>query len=397
MSAPTEPREPVGPPSSPSEYVAAAYRIADDILFPAASEVDRTGIIPDSHWHALAEAGFFGIAAPADPGAGSAATGPNMPGAGSAASGPNMPGGPDLNLAQIVEINEVLASGCLATAFTWVQHHGVVIALATTSNTALREEFLAATISGRLRAGVALAGVVPTPPRMHATKTADGWRFDGHAPFVSGWTGDATGIELLQISARDVQTDDVIVALIPTNPTPAAVTATPLQLAAADATNTVALTVTALDVSDSQIVSRIPFRDFVASQRTGIRLNGVFPFGLIRRCTALLDAADHPHAARVLRSRADDIRTRMDAALETPPADPTSPLTEDDPLIEARAEAAALAVSATATLVAAQGGPALLRGSDAERLGREAAFTLVAASRPAVKTVLVRQLSDPSS
>ncbi|NED62515.1 acyl-CoA dehydrogenase, partial [Streptomyces sp. SID10244] len=70
---------------------------------------------------------------------------------------------------------------------TWLQHHGVVIALAGTTNGALRDELLEATTSGRLRAGVAYAGVVPTPPRMRATRVDGGWRFDGYAQFVSGW------------------------------------------------------------------------------------------------------------------------------------------------------------------------------------------------------------------
>ena len=146
-------------PRPPEALLADAYRIADEILYPAAGEVDRTGIIPESHWSHLAGAGLFGIA---DAGA-------------------------RLDLTAVLEIQEVLTSGCLSTAFTWLQHHGVVIALSSTSNAALRSELLADTVSGRLRAGVAHAGVVPTPPRMTATRTTDGWIIDGYAPFVSGW------------------------------------------------------------------------------------------------------------------------------------------------------------------------------------------------------------------
>ena len=46
--------------------VTEAFRLADEVLFPAAGEVDRTSTIPDSHWKTLADAGFYGIALPAE-------------------------------------------------------------------------------------------------------------------------------------------------------------------------------------------------------------------------------------------------------------------------------------------------------------------------------------------
>jgi hypothetical protein len=59
----------------------------------------------------------------------------------------------------------------------------------------------------------------------------------------------------------------------------------------------------------------------------------------------------------------------------------------------ARAEAAELAVRAASALVAAGGGPSLDRSHEAQRLAREAIFTLVAASRPELKAALVERLS----
>src|SRR4051794_3060791 len=111
-----------------SETIAA---LADDLLFTSAMEVDRTGEVPDSHWQRLADEGMYGLAAP-----------PAF-------------GGPGLDLPDIVEGLEVMASGCLATTFTWVQHHGVVVSLSFSDNAALRDEHLADLTSGRRRAGVA--------------------------------------------------------------------------------------------------------------------------------------------------------------------------------------------------------------------------------------------------
>ncbi len=347
------------PAARRSTLRAEALRVADDVLFPAAAEVDRTGVVPPPHWRALADAGLYGIAAPVEA------------------------GGPGLEFGEVTEILEVLVSGCLSTAFIWLQHHGVVISLSRTPNRSLRDELLEPTVTGRLRAGVAYAGVVPTPPRMTATRTDDGWVFTGHAPFVSGWGT----VDLLQISARDTETDDVIAAILPTAELPTAVRASPVELTAAAATSTVSLQVDGLPVPDARVVSRVSIDEFFANQNVGVRLNGTLPFGLVRRCTALLDVAGRAPAARRLRERADEARMALDSAMDDATA-----------LLAARADAARLALEAVAALVAARGGEALLRGSDAERLFREASFILVAASRPELKDLLVRRFAgEPDS
>lgn len=342
---------------SPTTLIAAAYRIADDLLFPDAAEVDRTGEVPATHWTALADAGLYGIAAP------------------------QAVGGPGLELTQVIEIIEVLTSGCLSTAFTWLQHHGVVISLAGTTSDALRDELLDAAVSGRTRAGVAYAGAVPTPPRMSASRTDGGWVFSGYAPFVSGWGH----IDLLQISARDVDSDDVIAAIVPTHPMSAAITVSPMRLTAGNASHTVSLRVDSLPVPDALVVSRVALDDFFATQNIGIRLNGALPFGILRRCTALLDRGGATAQARRLRERGSEIRTRLDTSLA-----------DADALLAARADGAQLAVDAAAALVAADGGRALVVGSDADRLSREATFTLVAASRPELKGLLLQRFSGES-
>ncbi|MEO9329620.1 acyl-CoA dehydrogenase family protein [Gordonia aurantiaca] len=348
------------PSARRSALRAEAYRIADEILYPASGEVDRTSAIPGSHWRALADAGLFGIAAP-----------PEV-------------GGPDLEFAEVIEILEVLASGCLPTAFTWLQHHGVVISLSRSPNAPLRDELLDATISGRLRAGVAFSGAVRTPPRMTARRVDAGWVFNGHSPFVSGWDI----VDIFQISARDVDTDDVVAAILPVADLRGRVRVIPMQLTAANATSTVSLQVADLFIPDARVVTRVTRDEFFANQSVGIRINGTLPFGLIRRCAALLDASALPEAARRLRARADAARCALDTAMT---ADAVG-------LVAARADAAQLALDATSALVAAHGGSALIRGYAAERLHREAAFILVAASRAEVKDLLLRRFSglEPS-
>ncbi len=334
--------------------VERAHDIADNVLFPAALEVDRSGRIPDSHWEQLAAAGLYGIAAPAEF------------------------GGPGLDLPDIIEILEAMAGGCLATAFTWVQHHGMLASLAVSGNTALREEYLADCAAGRVRGGVAFAGAVPVPPRMRAERIDGGWRLAGHAPFVSGWDV----IDVIQISAVDVASGDIVAGLVAAKPQPGITAVSAQQLFVADGTRTVSLDVESLTIPDERVVSRVTRAEFMANQNFGSRLNGTLPLGIVRRCTRLLDDAGQSEAATALRAHADQVRGRLDSGLG-----------DGALLLEARAEGAELAVRAASTLVAAGGGAAILRSAPAQLLAREAIFTLVAASRPELKRSLVSRFA----
>lgn len=330
--------------------------VADDVLFASALDVDRSGVVPESHWDRLAAEGLYGLAAPPDL------------------------GGPGLQLPEIIEGLEIMVGGCLATAFTWTQHHGVVARLTTSPNTELRDELLADLCAGRVRSGVAFAGVVPDPPRMQATQVDGGWRFTGDAPFVSGWDI----VQVLMVSAGDVETGDVVSAIVPAEHQPGVTAVDRLDLVAADATNTVALRLDDLFVADDRVAAREPRDAFLGALHFAARINGALPLGLVRRCVRLLDEAGQAEAAEGLQQTCDAVRDRLDAGFGDPPL-----------LMVARAEAAELAVRAASTLVAAGGGPSLDRSQHAQRLAREAIFTLVAASRPPLKAALVERLSSP--
>ena len=229
-----------------TDLLARVRALADDVLFPAAGEVDRTGVVPASHWDRLAHEGLYGVACPPDL------------------------GGPGLDLATIGEVLETMAGGCLATTFTWLQHHGVVLGLAMSPNTALRDEHLAALVSGRTRGGVAFAGVIPDPPCVQAVRTAHGWLLTGDAPFVGGW-----GIvDVLQVSAGDADSGDVIEVLVEAREQPGITRVEPQRLVAADATRTVSLRLDDLDVGDDRVVPRSPRAQFLANQVIGAASTG---------------------------------------------------------------------------------------------------------------------------
>ncbi|RSM83355.1 acyl-CoA dehydrogenase [Amycolatopsis sp. WAC 01375] len=334
-----------------TDLVARAHALADDLLFPAATEVDTKGEVPSSHFDALAAEGFYGLAAPKEA------------------------GGPGADLPTIVQVLEVMAGGCLSTMFTWIQHHGLVAALSQADSAEPRDRYLPALISGELKAGAAFAAVIPTPPRLRAERVDGGYLLDGEAPFVSGWGV----IDLLQLCARDG--DTVISAIID----PVAgerLEVRPLDLVAAQGTSTVHLGFTRYFLADERVYGKTPHADFVAGNTFASRLNGCAPLGLAARAARLIEDLGKADVAAGIRAEIDAVRGRLDAALADPPSLPA-----------ARAAGAELAFRAAGALVAANGSTSVLAGRHPQRLVREATFLLVAASRPEIKTGLLELFS----
>jgi alkylation response protein AidB-like acyl-CoA dehydrogenase len=320
-----------------------AHTIAEEVLFPAALEVDAQAAIPRSHFDVLAEQGFYGLA------------------------GPAVHGGVDVDFPSLVGIVETLSSGCLTTTFTWVQHHGVVRALTATANEELRDKYLGAAIRGEVRGGVAYAGAIPQPPRLWATATRGGWMLNGEAPFVTGW-----GIvDMLLVSARNTaiapglsgESGGTIISGVVDAAAGAGITIEELKMVAVQGSNTVRLRFADYVLPDEKVTGEISHPDFIANQRLNARLIG---------------AAGRAQVARPLRAEQDAIRNRLDGGLDDPATLPA-----------ARAAAAELAYRSAGALVVTVGSTGILARQHAQRLVREATFTLVAAGRPQIKDCLL--------
>jgi alkylation response protein AidB-like acyl-CoA dehydrogenase len=333
-----------------------AGAIADDVLFPAALSVDAEGVIPRSHFDLLAEEGFYGLA------------------------GQPEHSGIEVDFPSFLNILETLCGGCLTTTFTWIQHHSVVRGLTGTQNVDLREKYLGVAIRGEVRGGVALAGAIPRPPRLWATATDGGWLLTGEAPFVSGWGI----IDMLLIAAREAAggPQGTIVSGLVDAAAGAGVTVEELRLIAAQGSNTVRLRFEDYFLPAEKVLAEVSHADFLANQHISARLNGCLAMGVAGRCIRMIDEAGQPDAAARLHTAQDAVRDRLDAGLADPPALPA-----------ARAAASELAYRAAGALVAAVGSSGILQRQHAQRLVREATFTLVAAGRPEVKNALLQLLS----
>jgi alkylation response protein AidB-like acyl-CoA dehydrogenase len=308
--------------------VAAARRLAEDVLFPAAAQVDAADRIPPGHLDLLAAQGFYGPPS-------------------------NAPG-------EFDRIVETLASGCLATTFVWLQHAGVVRALAATG-------WGGRLAGGEVRAGVAIGALRPGRASVRARRVAGGYLFDGEAPWVTGWDM----VDVLHVAARDDR-DEVVWGLLDATASDT-VTVAPLDLVALRASRTVLVRFREHLVPDGRVTGTMPYADWPERDLARLRTNGSLALGLAGRCAALLDSVP-------LRTAIDECRYELDT--RTP-----------EKLPEARAAAAELAARAAAALAVGTGATAVLRGGHAERLHREALFLLVFGSRPAIKEALARRLA----
>ena len=317
--------------------VALARAISDDVLFPGALEVDAADIVPVERLNRLANAGLYGLAGPA---------------------GAHGMGLTDMTTG--LEIIEIVAGGCLTTAFVWVQHHGAVRALTEAGSSRLRDEFLEPMCRGAVRAGVAFSGLRrPGPPELAAAPVPGGWRFNGTAPWVTGWGR----IDVLRAAARR-EDGDIVWALIDARGSDS-LRAERLHLAAVNASATVTLSFRDHFVGDDRVIAIQPFDEWLTRDQAGLRLNGSLALGVGARCASLLENA-------TLRDAVTACRVALDRA---------SP----DEMPAARAGASELALLAATTLVVTGGGRSITLDHHAQRLAREALFLLVFGQTASIK------------
>jgi len=324
---------------APIEDLAARF-LAD------AAAVDAADAVPEEHLSDLADAGLYGIFAPAEA------------------------GGLGLG-AEVGLVIEELASACLASTFVWLQHLRLLGAMLDPGTpAALREALLPAVVRGEVRGGVALAGLLPGPPRLTARPADGGWLLDGEAPWVSGWGT----VDLLVVVGRGP--GDTAVTLLMDAREQQGVAAAPQRLAAANASATVQLSFDGAFVPGGRLVSQAPY-DPVAAQSEGLRGNGSLALGVGRRCCALIGPSP-------LDAELDACRAELDAAATAA-------------MPAARARASEFAARAAHYLAVRRGSRSALAGDDAERLAREAGFLLVFGSRPAIKDELLGRLAGNGS
>lgn len=334
--------------------VDAARRLADELLRPQAEEVEARGV-PRAHLVALADAGLFGVTAP------------------------TAYGGSDQPVAVIREIVEVLSGADASTWFVWTQHHTPVRTLVRSSNGALRDRWLQRLAAGRTVAGVAFTHLRrPGPPAVRARRDDGGWWLDGDLAWLTSW-----GLADVFLVGT-VAGDDVVWMLIALAETEG-VSVQALDLVAMRGTSTVSVHLQNVFVGDADVVLVESPDEWRATDAE--RTADVSPavFGVAGECVRRL--ADGDAAARFA-SEPDELRARAYAL-----QDANGPREER---IAARAQAHALALRASAALVAAGAGRSMLAGNPAQRLAREALFLLVQGQDAQIRAAQISELSGLS-
>ena len=324
------------------EIVAFASRFADEVLFPSALATEAAGAVPTGHLDALAGAGLYGLAGPVEA------------------------GGLGLDREAAWAVVEALAGGCLATTFVWVQHHGLVRAMATDAPAGLRDEWLGPLCRGERRAGVALAGLLPGPARLTATPGGEGWVLQGSSPWVTGWGR----VDALLVAARAPHGTVAWFVVDAVEGGGLAVERQPLV--AVDASATVRADFDRLAVPEARLVHAQPWAEVAGGPPAALRTNGSLALGVAGRCCRLLGPSglDGELASR---------RAALDSA-------------GPEQIGEARAAASELALRAASALVVHEGSPSITSGAQGQRLAREAMFLLVFGSRPPIREALLRRL-----
>lgn len=333
----------------PGTAAAIAQAVADEVLFPSAQDVDRGTVGLGAGLRALADAGLFGLV------------------------GPTSHGGLDLRAHEARRTIAAVASGCGSTFFVWVQHHGVVRQLQSSTNQPIRDRLLSPMCAGDIIAGVAFAHVRrPGPPKILARRVGDGWELDGHAPWATSW-----GIADTFCVAASTDGGELVWVMVPGSAAPG-ITVAPLALPVFAHTGTVAFTFDRYRAPVDTIVAVDDLDRWRTDDRGRAAIGLPAVLGVADRTLRLLEHrndADSQDAAARLRGELRSIWTLDDELVDD--ADPT------DDWIEAasrhRAACLGLARRATTALLAASGGAGMDLSHPAQRLAREVDFYVIQA------------------
>lgn len=346
------------------QVVAAAQRLAAEVLAPGAVAAERDGV-PRSTIDAMGAAGLLAVNGP-----------PELGGVAPAAAR---------------RVGETLAGASPDAWFVWTQHH-MPLGLVAAQDGPLRDRLLPALCSGTALGGVAFSHLRRPRPGVTARRVHGGWSVDGSVPWLTSW-GLA---DVVALGALSEDGADVVFGMVPLGAdAPAGLVPTePLRLASMQGTRTVGLRLDDVRVDDDEVVLRMPVEQWRAAD--AVRAANVVPatFGIAFAALAGLEAAGGapgagPAAglARDLREQLEHVRARAYVLVDEVPPDE-----QVEQRVALRARALHLTLQATAAAVAVQGGKGMGADHPAQLLARAALFMLVQAQTPPLREATLRSL-----
>jgi hypothetical protein len=305
---------------------------------------DADDVVPVGHLDALAAAGLYGRAAPAEA------------------------GGMGVGEATARQVIEILDGGRLTTTFVWIQHDRGGASRA--RSPAGREGRMVGTnepgpAAARDRRGGHPAG----RHRSRLTRSRAGGCCGAWSPGSPAGPGSTCSIP----AARN-QAGDIVWALVDAAEAPT-LSVTRTHLVAVNVSATVMARFRDHFVPAHRVTGVANDQRWQDRDAASLRTNGSLALGVAGRCCRLLGPSRHDDELTECRAELDR------ATAEIVPA--------------ARASASHLAMRTAAALIASAGSRSILMDHHGRRLRREAMFLLVFASRAAIRTDLVYRLERP--
>jgi alkylation response protein AidB-like acyl-CoA dehydrogenase len=348
-------------------WLARARVLADQFLLPRAQCVDQGEEPVEPNLKALAEAGFLGLPVPVEYG-----------GLGASAE-------------ELRSFQEIIAGACGVTAFVLFQHLGVCGQLARSSNEALKRWVLPQLASGRCFATLAFSHLRrPGPPAVRVEEVEEGYRFDGVAPWATGW-GTA---EVLLLAGTRADGQSVWV-LTGTEEGAALSASAPMRLCVGTATDTVSLRIDGLIVPRERLVKTITREQLQHDSWGGMLSHSMMSLGVARAAIRWVHerglSRSQPSLGRVageLTRQADALRARLEEWARRP----------DDPafaegVLSVRCGCVELGVRAAQAAVITAGGAANDLDHPAQRWYREAMLYSVTALTGELRESMLDSLS----
>jgi len=191
---------------------------------------------------------------------------------------PQAYGGPEVDEATFRQFQIEVARASGALAFLQTQHQSAVGMLARSPNERLKAEWLPHMASGERMLGIGFSQLRrPGPPMMTATPEGEGYRLDGHVPWVTGF-----GFFSHFIIAAERPDGRAVFAVVPFTDSDGITFSEPMRLAAMEAAQTVTAEVNRLVVTPNDIVFLQPKGWIQRSDLLNVTLQGFFALGCAR-------------------------------------------------------------------------------------------------------------------
>ena len=350
-----------GCPDADADAVRRARALAEDVLVPRAEQVDQSGVIPRSHFEAIAEAGFYGL------------------------FGPRAFGGMDAHVTTARAVSEALAGGCGATFFLWWNHHSLVRIVAESDNAELKASCLEDLCRGKRRGGninyLRRAG----PPALVAEPVTGGFRVSGRAPWATGWGL----LDMFLVAAVVEGADKACYFCLPGHPVPGVVASPPVPVLAMGPAVNVRLDLDRVFVPERDVARVADLSAWRERDRGRVAQPTPALFGVMDRAlmhlTVLAEKRGAPQIASTATALGAEFLQCRERAYSLPDPVPSDPPEEYERRHRLRAWSFELAQRITFALVAASGGGGMELTNPAQRLNREALFYCVQSQGPAVR------------